>query len=169
MSCFYQFSYVALESFTGLQEALNSWNKPGGSVPNSSLPLHERAARHSKTLVSLQAWGDSMDWLMLPSKVILHLSGQTPCILKRNFKSCGNWLQNYSRALNTRGFERISNEYGKMKKLALVTYRELWRGSSGERDVLEGYSFKYILVLLFFATFLITLFAVCSSLSFLWW
>lgn len=50
-----------------------------------------------------------------------------------------------TRALNTRGFERISNKYGKIEKLALVAYRELWRGGARERDVLEGYLFKYIL------------------------
>lgn len=43
-----------------------------------------------------------------------------------------------------------------MEKLALVMYRQLLRGSSGERDVLEGYLFKNILALLFFAMFLIT-------------
>lgn len=34
---------------------------------------------------------------------------------------------------------------------------ELWRGRSAERDALEGYLFKYILALLCFAMFLITL------------
>jgi len=73
-----------------------------------------------------------------------------------------------TRVLNSRGFERVSNKYGKIEKLVLVMCRELWRGSSGERDVGESYLFKYILVLLFFATLLINLFAVSCGLSSLW-
>lgn len=120
MSSLYQFSHIALKSLTGLHRALNSWNKPSGSITNSSLPLHEGAARCSKTLVYLQAWGDSMYWLIL-QRMFYISQGQTLCVLKRNFKSCGNRLQNCSGALNLRGFERISNQYGKMGKVALVT------------------------------------------------
>lgn len=60
-------------------------------------------------------------WLML-ERLFYISQGQTPCILKSNLKSCWNQLQNYSCVPNTRGFERISNKYGKIEKLALGIY-----------------------------------------------
>lgn len=124
MSSLYQFSHIALKGFPGLHRALNSWNKPGGSIPNSSLPLHEGAAQCSKTLVCRLGVTVCIGWCFKGYFISL---GQTLCVLKRNFKSCGNWLQNYWGALNTRGFERISNRYGKIGKVALVTYRIVGR------------------------------------------
>lgn len=129
VSCFYQFSHTVLKGFAGLRRL---WIAQANLMGVSLIPVCHYTRQ--KTPVCLQAWDGTM---LDASKAILHLLGETPCMLERNFKSCGNWLQNY-----------LCAEYKGVLK-GLVTNKEkfknwLWRGSSWEIEILEGYLFKYI-------------------------
>lgn len=129
VSCFYQFSHIVLKSFTDLR---GLWIVQANLMGVSLIPVCHCTTQ--KTPVCLQAWDGIMPdaW-----KAVLHPLGENSCILGKNFKSCGNWLQNY-----------LCAEYKGVLK-GLVTNKEkwktwLWRGSSWEREILESYLLKYI-------------------------
>lgn len=80
VSCFYQFSHTVMKSFfTGLR---GLWIAQLKLMGMSLIPVCHYTTQ--KNPGCLQAWDGT----------VLDASGEKPCILQRNFKSCGNWLQN---------------------------------------------------------------------------
>lgn len=81
VSCFYRFSHTVFKSFTSLR----GWLAQANLIGVSLIPVWHYTTQ--KTPVCLQTWDGTM---LDASKTILHLSGEDPCILGRNFKSRGN-------------------------------------------------------------------------------